>query len=822
MQQEAFDIAFVAVSGASYSFDNEYSYKIPESYSGKIVPGIRVLVPFGKANRRVIGFVTKVGKTVDTSVRIKPLIRPVDEQPLINQEQLELIRYLVDNTFCTYFEAVRTILPAGFKYVYARHYTLVNSKPENDLSAEELEAVEFIKNCRSQRKVDEFLDCTGDDKKKALVMSLIDKGVIEESDGLKRKVGDSELKMLRLSDVFSQKRGGIALTAKQKLVVELLDECGCISEKEACYMTSCTPSLLKRLEDKGVVTFFKAEALRNAIGDSVERTDPDDIILNDEQQNAFEGILKLCDSGKGCGALLHGVTGSGKTSVFVKLIDAMQKRGRSSLLLVPEISLTPQMLKKFKSLFGDCIAVIHSSLTPGQRMDEYKRIMRGDATIVIGTRSAVFAPIKNLGLMILDEEGEHTYKSEQSPRYHARDVAIQRCGFNNCTLLLASATPSLESYYYAKNGRFSLFEINKRYNDAPLPEVGIIDMQSLAEDGNNGILSFELTYRLKETLASKEQAILLLNRRGYNTFVSCRECRKPIECPNCSIALTYHKKNNRLMCHCCGYSMPLPDKCPECGSEKLNMGGSGTQLIEQELMTVFPSARLLRMDADTASSRYDYEEKFAAFERGEYDIMLGTQMIAKGLDFPNVTCVGVISLDKALFAGDFRSYERTFSLITQVVGRGGRGKKAGSAFIQTFVPDHYVLALASKQDYKEFYEQEIALRHALIYPPFCDICVIGFSALMESKVIKATEYFCTLLKDYLAANKDEIKFLRVLGPAPCALERVGGRYRYRIILKCKNNSELRKMIRTLMLGFYSSKEHKEVRIYADINGDIGM
>ncbi len=822
MQQSDRDVALVVVSGASYSFDREYTYIIPEDLSGQIAVGMRVLVPFGKANRRVIGLVTGLGRLENTNDNVKSLIRPVDEQPLINDEQLLLIRYLVENTFCTFFEAVRTILPAGFKYVYARHYSLVNSMPENDLTEKEQEAVEYIKNCRSKRAVDEYLDYTGDKSKKALVASLIDKGVLEESDSLKRKVGDSEHKMIMLSEYFADRRGGISLTAKQKLVVDLLDECGCISEKEACYMTSCTPSLLKRLEDKGVITYFKAEALRNAIGDTVDRTSPDDIILNDEQNTAFEGIMKLCNSQKGCGAVLRGVTGSGKTSVFVKLIDAMQKSGRSSLLLVPEISLTPQMLRKFKSLFGECIAVIHSSLTPGQRMDEYKRIMRGDATIVIGTRSAVFSPIKDLGLIILDEEGEHTYKSEQSPRYHARDVAIQRCGYNKCTVLLASATPSLESYYYAKNGRFSLFEIKNRYNDAPLPEVSIIDMQSLGEDGNNGILSFELSAKIAETLAANEQVILLLNRRGYNTFVSCRECRRPIECPNCSIALTYHKKNNRLMCHCCGYSMPLPDKCPECGSEKLNMGGAGTQLIEQELMQHFASAKILRMDADTASTRYDYEDKFAAFERGEYDIMLGTQMIAKGLDFPNVTCVGVISVDKALFAGDFRSYERTFSLITQVVGRGGRGSKPGIACIQTFVPDHYVLDLASKQDYEQFYEQEIALRHALIYPPFCDICVIGFSSMMESKVIKATEYFCEILKGYLSRHKESIRFLRVLGPAPCALERLGGRYRYRIILKCKNNSEFRVMIKSLLLTFLSAKEHKEVRVYADINGDIGM
>ena len=819
---EGFTVAQVAVSSASLSFDLGYSYLVPDELLEQIGPGSRVLVPFGKANRRVIGFVLKLLHFEDRPDKVKPVLRLVDEHPLISDEQLKIISYLKENTFCTYFDAFRSVVPMGFGYVCSTHYTLVNSKAEQDLTDEEIKTLDYVKNSTSQRDIDEFLDYTGDKKKKALVMSLIDKGALEQSQQLKRKVGDNELKMIRLADDFLENRAGSKLTAKQGMVVKLLEECGCISEKEACYMTSCTPTLLKRMADKEIISYYKVESLRNAIGDDVMHIDPESIVLNSEQQTAFEGILKMCRSGKPGGALLHGVTGSGKTSVFIRLIDAVLREGRTAIMLVPEISLTPQMLKKFRSYFGDRIAVIHSSLSAGQRMDEYKRIMRGGASVVIGTRSAVFSPLKKIGIIILDEEGEGTYRSDQSPRYHARDVAIQRCGYNNCTLVLASATPSLESYYYAKNGRFSLFELNNRYNDHPLPEVKIVDMAAPQEDGNNGVLSFELASGLRETLKKGEQSILLLNRRGFNTYVSCSSCRKPIECPNCSIALTYHKKNGRLMCHCCGYSMPYPDKCPECGSSKLRSGGVGTQRIEQEIEEIFPGARILRMDADTASSRYDYEEKFAAFEKGEYDIMLGTQMIAKGLDFPNVTCVGVISLDKALFAGDFRSFERTFSLITQVVGRGGRGSKPATAYIQTFVPDHYVIDLASRQDYKEFYTQEIALRHALIYPPFCDICVIGFSAVLESKAIKASEYFSTLLKDYLSKNKDSIKFLRVLGPAPCALERVGGRYRYRTILKAKNNKEFRKMISTLLSSFFRSNDFKDVRIYADINGDIGM
>lgn len=818
---EPFKIAAVAVSGTTVAFDNEFSYILPKDIAGGAKVGSRVLVPFGRANRRVIGFIVSVKEINDPPESFKPVLRLIDEEPLVNDEQLKLIKYLKDNTFCTYFDAFKTIVPTGFGYICKTHYTLANSLPEGDLTDEEREVINYVRNCASQRETDEFLDFTGDKKKKELVMSLIDKGVLEAQENLKRKTGDNDMKMIRLSDEFINSRSGYSLTAKQTLVVKLLDECGCVSEKEACYMTSCTPSLIKRMSDKGLITVYKAELLRNAIGEVTEQLSPDTITLSDEQQSAFDGILANCKSGKAGASLLHGVTGSGKTAVFIKLIDAVRKLGRTVIMLVPEISLTPQMLKKFKTYFGEGIAVIHSSLSQGQRIDEYKRIKRGEAGIVIGTRSAVFSPLENIGLIIMDEEGEHTYKSETTPRYHARDVAIQRCGFNKCHLLLASATPSLESYYYAKNGRFGLFELEKRYNEFPLPEVKVIDMQSEAEDGNDGLLSFALAERIKQNLLNNEQTILLLNRRGYNTYVSCSSCKKPIECPNCSAALTYHKKNGRLMCHICGYSMPLPKTCPQCGSDKIRMGGTGTQKIEAEIADIFPDARILRMDADTASSRYDYEEKFLSFEKGEYDIMLGTQMIAKGLNFPNVTCVGVISLDKALFAGDFRSFERTFSLITQVVGRGGRGVKPGVAYIQTFVPDHYVLDLASKQDYKEFYEQEIALRHALIYPPFCDICVIGISAVLESKAIKGSEFFISLLRQYLAANKGSISFLRVFGPAPCALERIGGRYRYRIILKCKNNNNFRIMIKELLSAFYKSNELKDVRIYADINGDIG-
>ena len=475
-------------------------------------------------------------------------------------------------------------------------------------------------------------------------------------------------------------------TARARLLEALLEQSP-LPYETVTQKLNITVSVIRAMQERELIRVESIRSWRNPLDQMKKQGTV--VTLNPAQQQIVTGIENGWRSGDERPCLLHGVTGSGKTSVFIKLIKSVMDMGKTAVMLVPEISLTPQMLGKFKSLFGDKIAVMHSSLSLGQRTDEFKRVMRGEARIVIGTRSAIFAPVTNVGIIIMDEEGEPSYKSDSTPRYHARDVAIQRCGYNNCVLLMASATPSLESFYYAQKGRYHLFELKNRYSKSPLPAVEIVDMQEEAAEGNDSLLSRVMCDKLTEVLAKKEQAILLLNRRGYTTYITCMDCRQPVACPNCNIPLTYHKKNDRYMCHYCGYTMDNIEHCPQCGSQRLKSSGVGTQRVEDELERLFPQARLLRMDADTTSSRYSYEENFKAFEKGEYDIMLGTQMIAKGLNFPNVTMVGVISLDKALFTGDFRSYERTFSLLTQVAGRSGRGDKPGVAYIQTFVPDHY-------------------------------------------------------------------------------------------------------------------------------------
>lgn len=817
-----FTVAKVAISRASYSFDALYSYSVPEELAANLTIGMRVLVPFGKGNKKAVGFVARTYTEAEYNEKLKPVISVIDSESLVTDEMMKIIFWLKENTFCTYFDAFKSVVPTGFSYNFSEHYSLVNTFiDEDELSDDEKNIIDFLRCAKNQREIDSFLDVKGDPKKKNILDSLVDKGFVEISDQLKRKVGDESVSMVRLAENYLSGSLQVSLTPKQTLVVKLLEESGCASVKEVCYMTNCTSSILKRLEDKGVIKQYKYEVLRDAIGKLGDRQSPDDIHLNEEQTKAYGGIMELVKAEKPSGALLYGVTGSGKTSVFIKLIDSVLKMGKTAVMLVPEISLTPQMLGKFKSLFGDKIAVMHSSLSLGQRTDEFKRIKNGEARIVIGTRSAIFSPISNVGIIIIDEEGEPSYKSDSTPRYHARDVAIQRCGHNNCVLLMASATPSLESFYYAQKGRFHLFELKKRFSDVPLPAVEIVDMQQEAAEGNDSLLSRTLSDKLGETLKKGEQAILLLNRRGYTTYISCVECRQPVACPNCNIPLTYHKKNDRYMCHYCGYTMDNIEKCPHCGSQKLKSSGVGTQRVEDEIARLFPEARLLRMDADTTSSRYSYEENFKAFENGEYDIMLGTQMIAKGLNFPNVTLVGVISLDKALFTGDFRSYERTFSLLTQVAGRSGRGDKPGAAYIQTFVPDHYVLNLAAEQNYDEFFNEEIALRKSLTYPPFCDICVIGFSAPLESKAIGASRWVTERIGRYVSQNKVNFP-LRALGPAPCTFEMINNRYRYRLILKTRNTADFREMIKYVLGEFYKNRDYQSVRIYADINGDIGL
>ena len=503
----------------------------------------------------------------------------------------------------------------------------------------------------------------------------------------------------------------------------------------------------------------------------------------------------------------------------MKLIEAVRKDKKGIIVMVPEIALTSSLIRQFHQRFGEKVAVFHSGLSVGERADEWKRVKNGDADIAIGTRSAVFAPFENLGLIIMDEEQEYTYKSDSSPRFHARDIAKFRCKQNNTLLVLASATPSIESYYMALNGRYSLNTISRRYGQANLPKVKIVDLNEEINKGNNSAFSEILIKELVENLQNHKQSIILMNRRGYNTFASCRACNEVLTCPNCSISLTYHSANGRLMCHYCGYSVEFTDECPNCHEHEIRYLGFGTQKIEEDLQKVVPEARILRMDADTTMAKFSHDRKFRLFSEGKYDIMIGTQMVAKGLDFDNVTLVGVLSADQSLYNNDFRSYERTFSLLTQVVGRAGRGNYAGRAIIQTYTPENSVISLAAQQNYDEFYNSEIKMRKAMLYPPFVDLCVICFSGKNQERILSAAKDFFNMLRKLASKDYSELP-LRVLEPSQTTIIKLNNKYRYKLIIKFRNSRRFQELISRLVVWFEKDKKYSEVSVYVDVNPDM--
>ncbi len=808
-------IASVAVDKCLYPFDSLYDYLIPQSLEEKIKVGQAVMVPFGRGNKKRVATVFELKKTNVESAKLKPILSLSENGAVMSEEQLYLARWLKENTFCTYYDAIKTIVPAGLTFSVSAEYSLEKGDI-NLLTAEEREIYGELKKAKTERELEELIKSNVTDK---IRRSLTDKGFIIENHQMKRGVKDETRQTVRLREDFEQNDRLQKLTPKQRAVIDTLVDYPSASVKELSYICAVTPVVIKNLIKYGLLEEYTATVSRADSAEAVAIKKPEDIVLSKEQQGAFDSLSALMKGENPHCALLYGVTGSGKTSVFLKLIDKAISEGRTALMLVPEISLTPQTVRNFQSIFGNTVAIIHSNLSMGQRADEYRRIESGEAKIVIGTRSAVFAPLSNIGIIVIDEEGEHTYKSDRSPRYHARNVAKQRAFRYNSLLLLASATPSLDSRYNAEIGKYSLVTLRERYNKFALPEVYTVDMKAEYESGNRGNFSYALLHEIEENLKRGEQTLLLLNRRGYHTHISCIKCGEVMECPNCGIPLTYHKFNETLCCHYCGYVTQMPEKCPKCGSKYITQTGTGTQRIEDEIGQYFPKARILRMDADTTMSKNAFESRFAAFGNGEYDIMVGTQMIAKGLDFENVTLVGVLSIDKSLYSGDYLGYERTFSLITQVVGRSGRGSKAGRAYLQTFSPDHYVLQLAARQDYDEFYRQETEVRKALLFPPFCDICLIGFSSLIDYSCEHAAKRFAELFKAQVKESDAKIP-LRILGPTKMGTGRLGGRFRNKLIIKCKFNKQFRAILNETILKAYKDEAFRNVSFFADINGEI--
>lgn len=800
-------IARVAVNQTVYRIDKPYDYLLPEnSYYDNLV-GCRVLIPFGNGSATRQGLIIGVCKTTDYPLeKLKKIISVLDKEPILNEEMLRLAEWLKKRTFCTYFDALRVLLPAGISLKVAVSYSVTENAQTDD--PEKQTVLSLIKKCGVVER-DKLLKKLGYKRESDLLEKMLAEGLLQRNDLVTRKVGDATLKMVKLlPDNIPEK-----LTPKQKSVIELLEQTGVCAVKELCYFLGVTAAVINGLAQKGAVELYEQEYYRQPynLTDSVKEK----ISLTDGQQRVFNGLCEEYKKGYSVN-LLYGVTGSGKTQVFLKMADKVVESGRGVIVMVPEIALTPQTISIFNRRYGNRVAVLHSAMSLGQRMDEWKRIKNGEALVAIGTRSAVFAPFNDVGLIIIDEEQEHTYKSEQTPKFHATDVARFRSKFHSSMLILASATPSIESFTLAKSGVYNLWRLANRYGNSVLPKVTTVDMRNEFFEGRRTNISRTLETAIQNVLDDNGQAILLMNRRGHNTFVSCPDCGEVVTCPNCSISMNYHSANGRLMCHYCGYSIPNSATCQKCGNQHLKYLGAGTQKVQEELGELFPKARILRMDADTTLTKDSYEKKLTAFSNGEYDIMLGTQMVAKGLNFPRVTLVGVLSADRALYSADYRSFERTFSLLTQVVGRSGRGEKEGSAIIQTVTPENNIIKLAAAQDYDSFYNDEINSRKLMIYPPYCELAMLVVQSESRSDAKAGIDYIFSRLVENVNNEFSDVK-LNILGPSVATVPRVNNKYRYRLIIKFKAFNRFAELLNKSLQEYYNSKYGKNTTASVDIN-----
>lgn len=812
-------IAKIAVSAATYWTDRPYDYNVPPEFADTVRPGVRVIVPFSRGNRKCEGIVLSLTETSEYGRR-KAIAAVLDTEPVLTPVRLKLALWMRSRFYCTVYDAVKAILPAGLWYeISARVSLCAGYDRELAYAAAERSKrqcrvldILFANGGACEKSV--IQRAFGDEDPSAALSALVKRGVVQIDAREKRKAGDKirEFAVLAVpaEDALAEAVARKRRAPSQAAVLELVAGTGRVSLEEIRYFTGCTLQPIRALEKAGWIAMEREEVYRHEIRfDGPMRPIP---ALTPAQKTAYEGLLALANAPEAKCALLFGVTGSGKTTVYIHLIDAMLRQGKSSVLLVPEIALTPQMLQTFSSHFGEEIAVLHSSLSVTERYDEWKRVKHGKAHVVIGTRSAVFAPVSNLGIIILDEEQEDTYKSENVPRYHARDVAKYLCAQSGALLLLGSATPCLESRYAAETGKYSYFALPGRYNEQAMPPVSIVDMKRELRRGNGGEISSFLRDELAVNLERGEQSILFLNRRGASKLIACGECGYTYRCPNCSANLTYHSANGRLMCHYCGHVQQVDRYCPECGGI-LKYTGAGTQKIEEELKELFPGTEILRMDTDTVAPAGSHEALLRRFREEKIPIMIGTQMVTKGLDFENVTLVGVLSADQSLYTGNFRSGERTFSLITQVVGRCGRGEKAGRAVIQTFTPDNEIIRQAACQDYDAFYRGELEMRRMQNDPPFTEMTVITASGIYEADTLRCAAEIRNSLMRCLGKEPD----VTIIGPAPYAVVRVNNKFRYRVTLLCRDSKRVRQTVSDILCDCNTRKEYKGVSVYADAN-----
>ena len=809
-------IGKIAVSAANFAIDKPYSYWIPQDMA--LAPGQRVMVPFGRANRRTEGIVLTVEPGSED--KLKPVESCLDDNPILTETQLRLAAFLRERYFCTFFDAIRVMLPAGLWFRTRLTVSLTEDRSWKDKTIRKegaAELLELLENLGGTAQEEALRNLISDEDTLREVLSYLrqKKWITCQTDFL-RKTRDKSEKIATLAQSPEETMAYAASRPKsaamQRQVLELLCSVGSAAVKDVCYFTGASTATVNRLEKLGYLTLSQRPVLRCREIRPAKLSGP--LVLNEEQQACFEGLASQMAQEEPGTALLYGVTGSGKTSVYIRLIQTCLEKGKSAMLLVPEIALTPQLLGILAAYFGTQVAVLHSSLSAAERYDQWKRVKSGDARVVVGTRSAVFAPCTP-GLLILDEEQEHSYKSESAPRYDAKEVAIWRGVKEKALVVLGSATPSIESMYRAKTGLYRLYTLHQRYNGRPLPEVEIVDMREELKLGNDTSLSIPLRQRILETRQAGKQTILLLNRRGNSRALVCVDCRQTPECPRCSVHLTYHSANSRLMCHYCGFSMAAPARCPACGGP-LKAIGTGTQKVQQELAALFPDMETSRMDADTVSAVNTHEKILEHFQKENVPVLLGTQMVAKGLNLPNVTLVGVLDGDLSLYSGGFRAGETTFNMLTQVVGRAGRGDSAGRAVIQTLQPEHQVIGLAAKQDYDGFYDLEIRLRQAQAAPPFGDFALVTFSGQEEGQVLRGAAVFRDSLNAWLRQVPEEK--CSVLGPAPCVVPKVNYNYRYQLTLRCHMTRPLRQLLAALLRKFSQDKANRGVNAYTDVNG----
>ncbi|WP_372867980.1 primosomal protein N' [Planomicrobium okeanokoites] len=792
-------IAEIIVDVAAHPIDRPFDYLIPEKLEALTEPGMRVKVPFG--NRKVLGFITNIKEKSDFDPgRMKPIHELMDVVPVLNTELLKMAAWMKEQTVCFEIDALQVMVPAALRAKYEKRFVLASG-----LEAVDTRLHPYFGNkpfIRSQDAEDVF----------GLIKKELDKGTIIADTNIQQQTAVKKVRMIHITDSV-EKLESIDIRGNAKQQLKLMDFMKenpglSIESSELQKIAGVTLPTIYSLAEKGAADLSNVETYRDPkMLTEIEKKD--NLVLTEAQQKAFDAIDKSLNSPRTF--LLHGITGSGKTEIYLQTIDQVLKEGKEAIMLVPEISLTPQMTLRFKERFGDMVAVLHSGLSAGEKYDEWRKIQRGEVKVAVGARSAIFAPFENLGLIILDEEHESSYKQDDSPRYHARDLAIWRGEYHSCPVILGSATPSLESYARAQKGVYELLVLEKRARNQPLPAVHIVDMREELRTGNRSMFSVQLADAIRDRLAKKEQTVLFLNKRGYSSFVLCRDCGTVMQCPNCDISLTYHRSSEMMKCHYCGYDERVPHTCPECESEHIRFFGTGTQKVEEELAKLVPEARVLRMDVDTTRNKGAHEKILNSFGEGKADILLGTQMIAKGLDFPNITLVGVLSADTTLHLPDFRAAEKTYQLLTQVSGRAGRDVLPGTVFVQSYTPEHYAITLAKDQLYEPFYDQEMAMRRASGYPPYYYVVNIQFT---HEDLMTVAEYAGQTV-EYLREQLSDQTV--IIGPSASLIARVNNRYRYQCLIKYKKEPKLTEVMQQLIKIYRSDWLKKGATLAIDMN-----